>query len=104
MNTIAETGSRPEIRKYARPRAMLGEFSAQKAPKSSGKRVLVGESTKAGQSGRTEAPGLCGAGEACAYADLPLIQQPFWDVEIVTVPFAPGAQLSRGGIGLWHQV
>jgi hypothetical protein len=46
MNTIAETGSRPEIRKYARPRAMLGEFSAQKAPKSSGKRVLVRELTR----------------------------------------------------------
>ena len=44
------------------------------------------------------------AGEVCVYADLPLIQQPFWDVENVTVPFAPGAQLSRGGIGLGHQV
>jgi hypothetical protein len=48
--------------------------------------------------------GLRGAVEVCVYADLPLIQQPFWDVEIVTVPFAPGAQLSRGCIGLWHQV
>src|ERR1700731_1840900 len=38
MNTIAETGSRPETRMYARPRAMLGEFSAQNASKSSGKR------------------------------------------------------------------
>ena len=54
MNTIAETGSRPEIRMYARPRAMLGEFSAQNAPKSSGKRVLVRRSTKTGQSGGAE--------------------------------------------------
>ena len=38
---------------------------------------------------------LCGAGEVCVYADVPLIQQPFWDVEIVTVPFAPGAELFR---------
>jgi len=50
------------------------------------------------------ARGLRGAGEVCVYADLPLIQQPFWDVAAVPVLFAPAAQVSRGGIGLWHQV
>ena len=48
MNRVAETGSRPKTRSHARPRAMLGGFSAQNAPKSSGKRVLVRESTETG--------------------------------------------------------
>jgi len=48
--------------------------------------------------------GLCRAVEVCVYEDPPLIKQPFWDVEAVPVSLAPVAELSRGGIGLWHQV
>jgi hypothetical protein len=47
---------------------------------------------------------LCGAAEIWVDADIPLIEQPFWYVVSVPVFFAPVAEQSRGGIGLWHQV
>jgi hypothetical protein len=42
--------------------------------------------------------GLRGAAEVCVNAELPLIKQPFWDVESVPVSLAPAAQLSRDDI------
>jgi hypothetical protein len=46
MNTIADSSSGAEIRRYARPRAMLDGFSTLNAPKSSGTRVLLRELNK----------------------------------------------------------
>lgn len=74
-----------ELRKIRTPRAMVGEFSAQKAPKSSGKRVLVRESTKTGQNGGAEGPGLRGGAEVSVYAESPLIPQPFRNVEPISI-------------------
>jgi len=52
----------------------------------------------------TGGAGLRGAAKVCVYADPPLIKQPFWDVESVSVPFAPIAELRRENIGPWRQV
>jgi hypothetical protein len=70
MNTIAESSSRAEIKKVRTPRAMVGEFSAQKAPKSSGKRVLVGESNKTGQNGGAEEPQIYAAPVRSEFTDM----------------------------------
>ena len=48
--------------------------------------------------------GLRGAAKVCVYVDPPFIKQPFWDVESVSVPFAPVAEFSREDIGPWRQV
>jgi hypothetical protein len=46
-----------------------------------GKRVLVRESNKTDRMAEPKGPGLRGAVEVCVYAESPLIQQPFWNVE-----------------------
>src|SRR5712692_2903250 len=46
---------------------------------------------------------LCGAAEVCVYAESPLIQQPFWDVEPISISLAPGPKLRREGIGLYRE-
>jgi hypothetical protein len=47
---------------------------------------------------------LGSAAEVRVYADFPLIQQPFWDVESVPVSLAPDAELIREDIGLWYKL
>jgi hypothetical protein len=47
---------------------------------------------------------LCGAAEIWVDADVPRIEQPFWDVEAVPVSLAPAAELIREDIGLWSQL
>ncbi len=47
---------------------------------------------------------LGSAAEVRVYADFPLIQQPFWDVESVPVSLAPAAEPIREDIGLWRQL
>jgi hypothetical protein len=82
---------------------MVGEFSAQKAPKSSGKRVLVRESTKTGQNGGAEGPGLRGGAEVSVYAESPLIPQPFRNVEPISISLAPSPKLRREDTGLYRE-
>src|SRR6266704_2749054 len=41
-----------------------------------------------------------GAAEDCVYGDVPLLKEPFGDVDTIPVSVAPDAELTRGGIHL----
>jgi hypothetical protein len=47
---------------------------------------------------------LCVAAEVGIHGDIPRIQQPFWDVEPISIALAPDAELIREDIGLWRQL
>ena len=46
---------------------------------------------------------LRGAAEVILYTEFPLIQQPFWNVEPISISLAPGPKLRREGIGLYRE-
>jgi hypothetical protein len=37
------------------------------------------------------------------YTEFPLIQQPFWNVEPISISLAPGPKLRREGMGLYRE-